>query len=231
MISWLFDLFAGIYLRIDKLKPLPSQELTEEVLVCCCGSANFFIYRQGKKLILIDCGFFLPVIRREFRALNLNPAQVSHIFLTHSDFDHRGGLKLFPQAEVYLSRQEEVMVNGTLARKYSFIKNRPIPHYRPLADGERIEIDGLKVTAIAAPGHTPGSMVYLFNDSLLFSGDAFALVNGKARPTGPYYNMDRQASEISLGKLASLPGIKQVFTAHWGYSGDYGKAMSSWRQA
>jgi len=30
--------------------------------------------------------------------------------LTHSDFDHAGGLSLFENAEIYLSRDEEQMI-------------------------------------------------------------------------------------------------------------------------
>ena len=42
--------------------------------------------------------------------IGIDQHQITHVFLTHSDFDHAGGLSLFENAEIYLSRDEEQMI-------------------------------------------------------------------------------------------------------------------------
>ncbi|MCA9855427.1 MAG: MBL fold metallo-hydrolase, partial [Dehalococcoidia bacterium] len=37
-------------------------------------------------------------------------------------------------------------------------------------DGDKVEVDGLQLTAITTPGHTPGSVSY-YSEGMLFSGD------------------------------------------------------------
>jgi len=61
-------------------------------------------------------GFFLLLVRPEFREkmtavrqitrMGFNASDVRHIVLTHLDFDHAGGLDDFPQAKVHLLARE-----------------------------------------------------------------------------------------------------------------------------
>jgi glyoxylase-like metal-dependent hydrolase (beta-lactamase superfamily II) len=40
------------------------------------------------------------------------PWRNPEMYLTHSDFDHAGGLALFANAEIYLSSDEQPMISG-----------------------------------------------------------------------------------------------------------------------
>jgi glyoxylase-like metal-dependent hydrolase (beta-lactamase superfamily II) len=61
-------------------------------------------------------GFFLTLVRPEFREqmtaarqvkrLGFDPADVRHILLSHLDFDHAGGLDDFPRATVHMMARE-----------------------------------------------------------------------------------------------------------------------------
>lgn len=95
-------------------------------LVCHC-----LLVETSDGLVLIDTGlglqdvfrpkdrlsaFFLALVRPEFRyemtafrqiqRLGYQPSDVTHIVLTHLDFDHAGGLDDFPQATVHLLERE-----------------------------------------------------------------------------------------------------------------------------
>jgi glyoxylase-like metal-dependent hydrolase (beta-lactamase superfamily II) len=90
---------------------------------------------------------------------------VSHVFLTHSDFDHVGGLAALPGAAVYLSTDEGQMVDGTTTRSFGLLRNSLYGReWTPCRDGEVVNAGSIKVVAIATPGHTPGSMSYLIED-------------------------------------------------------------------
>ena len=119
--------------------------------------------------------------------------------------------------------------------------NNPLPRpARLLQDGERVEVAGIEVHAIATPGHTPGSTSWLVEERHLFVGDALTLSFGKAHIMPAFINMNTPMHRESLHQLASrilapdgddpLRRVKCLFTAHSGYTVDIGKAMQHWKQ-
>ncbi len=47
-----------------------------------------------------------------FGSIDINPENIKHVFLTHADVDHAGGVdaegnNIFPNASVYLGKEEE----------------------------------------------------------------------------------------------------------------------------
>ena len=80
-----------------------------------------------------------------------------------------------------------------------------------VADGDDVEVAGLKLRAIATPGHTPGSVSY-YADGLLFSGDT--LFRGSIGRTDlPGGDFDREMQSIT-GELLSLPDDTVVLPGH-----------------
>lgn len=211
------------------LQLIPTGQITKNIFVIKTGSANLFIFKKGSDRIAIDSGFGVSVLKRELSSLGINPNEITSLFLTHSDFDHAGGLSVFQSAQIYLSFHEEPMITRKVARKCGVIYNKKIDSaYKMLKDNDRIAVGTIKVKAIETPGHTLGSMSYLIDDEILFVGDAFKLVDGKAYPNSPLYCMDTKQQEESIRKLARLKGVHSVFTAHGGYSNDFGYAMADW---
>jgi glyoxylase-like metal-dependent hydrolase (beta-lactamase superfamily II) len=155
---------------------------------------------------------------------------VAAVFLTHADSDHTGGLPVFANADVYLPSEEEQMINGRTARLFFFFKNELGRKHKPIGDGQTVEIDGVTVTAILTPGHTPGSTSYLVDGQYLFAGDNLSLKSGKAGVFSEMINMDSDVQRESLKKLARLEGIRYVFTAHHGYTDSFEKAFEDLRK-
>jgi glyoxylase-like metal-dependent hydrolase (beta-lactamase superfamily II) len=209
--------------------PIETARITPELFVVKALTVNFFVFRSGSATICFDTGFHLKTIRRELRKIDVDPQHVTHVFLTHTDIDHAGGLRLFSNARIYLSTDEEQMITHQRARLLRWIYNRRIKTgYHLLKDNETVEAGLLTIKAISTPGHTPGSMSYLLNDSLLFVGDTFRLIDKKVFPIGRIINMDTTLQIASIKKLARLQNVKMAFTGHSGYTTDFETSISDW---
>jgi hypothetical protein len=54
-----------------------------------------------------------------------------------------------------------------------------------------------------------------------------SLKNGKADLFNEFFNMDSETEKESIKKLAALQNIKYIFTAHYGFTDDAGKALGN----
>jgi glyoxylase-like metal-dependent hydrolase (beta-lactamase superfamily II)/protein-S-isoprenylcysteine O-methyltransferase Ste14 len=211
--------------------PIDTGQVTEHVYAVRVRDVNMFIYADGGHAIAIDAAYAGDVLFEELKRLPIAPKSVTHLFLTHADVDHAGGVDAFPNAQICLSRDEEQMVDGTTARLFGLYHcPRLARAYSLLDDGDAVTVGTIRVRAIATPGHTPGSMSFLVNDRVLFSGDALALRNGWVYTFYHLLNKDTAAQRESITKLASLKGIALLCTAHTGCSRDYARAMQHWRE-
>lgn len=197
-------------------------------------TVSMFLYKTDDLLICFDTGFNEGRIKKEFDRIGLDPGDVKYVFLTHSDADHTSGLNLFKNAEIYLSTDEEQMINKKTPRFLWFNYNPPINKaYKTLKDGDVIQAQETKITTISTPGHTPGSVSYLVNDSILFVGDALTLRKGKVRPLTrlqlrSLLSMDLTTQKESIKKLAKLGNISVMLTAHSGFTTDFEYAMDNY---
>jgi glyoxylase-like metal-dependent hydrolase (beta-lactamase superfamily II) len=202
---------------------------------------SMFVYATDEGLICFDSGLSKGAVKREFASLSLNPEFVTNVFLTHTDRDHVGGLNLFKNAELYLSVDEEQMIDKRTPRFLGFVHNASLQKpYRLLKDGDIVQAGEVKIKAIATPGHTPGSMSYLVNGSTLFTGDTVPLKEGKVRPFSKLRpsdmirlhslvaSMDTATQAESVRKLAKLQNVSLMATAHTGFTINFQYAMSDW---
>lgn len=104
---------------------------------------------------VVDPSEYYPV----YKALKKLNIHLTSIFCTHHHNDHIGGL------EEFLAAQPELNVYGhveELSRITGLTKG--------LSDGDRISVGVTKGEVIHTPGHTRGSVCFLFEDNL-FTGD------------------------------------------------------------
>jgi metallo-beta-lactamase class B len=131
-----------------------------------------YVVRTTAGLLMIDALFGDQVdtqLLPGFRALGLDPAQVKIVLVTHGHADHFGGAAYFQEkfgSKVYVSAADwMVMENPPPARGGRGPAGPPaaIPkHDADIVDGQKIVLGDLIVTPIAVPGHTPGSMAFIF---------------------------------------------------------------------
>ncbi len=227
----LLSLVLGkLYFEIKKMSSIETREVVRDVFAIQDGFVNLFLVKNGSTYIAIDAGRNLDHIQKELNLLHINPESVVAVFLTHSDVDHIAGLKLFKNARIYLSREEEQMITGQTAR-FLFMKNKLNYVHELVEDNQVFNVSGIKVKGILAPGHTPGSMCYLVNNTYLFTGDSMGIKNGKIIEFNKIFNMDTQTQEKSLKKLADLPGVEYLFTAHYGFTDEFQRAFGNWKKS
>ena len=195
--------------------PLPTGPVLPGVWAIRDAFVNLFVLSGDKGLVCVDAGWRLAAVKRGFQRLGFDPVQVKAVLLTHSDGDHVGGLSAFPEARVILGREERGLLEEQASRWLGLFHNRIAK--RPLewvSGGDQLDLGGLSLRVVAAPGHTPGSLCYLFEDRVLFAGDAVWRWGG-AR-TLPFFNMDLRGARSSLRKVLALAEGRTILTAHAG---------------
>lgn len=218
--------------------PSLTQWVTSQVAIVHDGMVNLFLYRKGDALIAIDSGYRPGVVRRALKRLRLDPAAVTHLFLTHSDFDHAGALSVFPNAKLYMGKEETSLAEQK-ERRMPIRYNNPLPRPATLvADGESLEVDGISVYAVSTPGHTTGSTSWLVEGRHLFVGDALTLSFKGAHIMPAFINMNTRRHRESIHLLAfrilassgtdPLRGTKFLYTAHSSYTMDVARALRKW---
>lgn len=213
----------------DKMTPMETQEIVEGVYSIKDSYVNLFLIKSGDKYIAIDAGNNLESVKQEMEKLNIDHQKVVAVFLTHSHADHVGALELFKNATIYISKEEEQMINRQTSR-FSIFKNKLNYDYELVEDNQIINISDLKIKGILTPGHTPGSMCYLINDKYLFTGDTMSLKSGNVDVFNDFFNMDTKTQRKSLKKLTGFPEVKYIFTAHYGFTDNYKKALKNWNE-
>jgi glyoxylase-like metal-dependent hydrolase (beta-lactamase superfamily II) len=197
-------------------------------------AVSMFVYTAAEPPICFDTGISEDDVKRGFDTLGFKPEHVKYVFLTHTDRDHVGGLNLFKNADVYLSIDEEQMIDRTTPRFLGFVHNPPLMKtYTLLKNGDIVQAGETKIEAVATPGHTPGSMSYVVNSSILFVGDTLTLRDGKVRHFSKRHlrdltHMDIATQTKSIKKLAQLKNISLMATAHTGFTTEFESAMSDW---
>lgn len=222
---------GGFYLKfkseIKNMHVVDTKELVHNIFSIKDSYVNMFLVKDGDNFVAIDAGGNIETIEKELKTLKINPVKVVAVLLTHTDGDHVAALKLFKNAAVYLSKNEEQIINGKTTRLMKSHNEIDVKTYNLLYDQQKIQIGNLSITGILTPGHTPGSMSYLINNKYLFVGDAFGLTNGKIDRPNSIFTDDMPTAIQSFHKIAHLPTVEYVFTAHTGYSNDYKNAVNT----
>jgi glyoxylase-like metal-dependent hydrolase (beta-lactamase superfamily II) len=130
---------------------------------------------------MIDAGYNYARLQEKMTWLDIDPASVKHILITHQDTDHVGALEtdseqLFKDATVYIGEIENRYLTGETRRKvihglYKLPMVKTNNKKVLLKDGQIFHIGDIKIECLLVPGHTWGHMVYLIDDEYLFTGD------------------------------------------------------------
>ena len=227
-------LMSFSYRGKEIFKPLNTGRIDERVSAVREWVANVFFYTKNGKTIMIDAGYNYERLAEKMSWLDIEPASIQHILLTHLDTDHVGAVErdsegLFRNAKLYLGEIENKYLTGEARRRVLF-GHYKIPmvktdnEKRLLKDGEVFSIEDIKVEVILVPGHTFGHLVYLIDDAYLFTGDTiwfgpdggYSFLNSLAED-----NELAKSSLVKLEKILKERGITpKIISGHTGWTDD-----------
>ncbi len=154
-----------------------------------------WMLHDGKKAVVVDPGDAAPVLQ----ALDEHRLQLDSILVTHHHADHVGG------------------VNKLRTRLLGPVwgpANERIPEpFKPLAEGDVVQVLGLQFEVWEVPGHTAGHIAYVQRGAhtapLLFCGDTLFSAG-----CGRLFEGTPAQMHQSLSRLAALPGDTRVCCTH-----------------
>ncbi|HIQ89547.1 TPA: MBL fold metallo-hydrolase [Candidatus Galligastranaerophilus faecipullorum] len=137
--------------------------------------ANTYIIfdKNSRDTALVEVSGDAQKIKQELDTLGAN---LKYILLTHGHFDHVFAVndlkKLYPQAKVFLNKEDEVLTENIAAQCSHFgIAGIEKPKIDDYADeNTTLSLGDIKIKVIHTPGHSKGSVCYLAGNDL-FSGD------------------------------------------------------------
>ena len=221
-------------------KPLNTGFIDERVSCIREYVANIYFYTKDGHTIMIDAGYNYDRLAEKMQWLKINPKEIKEILVTHQDTDHVGAIEkgsdeLFSDETIYIGKVENEYLEGHKHRKVFWglttlpqviIDNQKVL----IEDGEVFYIGNIKVEAILVPGHTWGHLVYLIDDSYLFTGDTiwfgadggYAFLNTLAE--------DRKLQCQSLQRLKEILEKRnlqlKIITGHTGWIDDFAFAFA-----
>lgn len=188
--------------------------------VCNSLQENCYVVSDDSgDAVVIDCGALYDAERRAITTyIDQQHLHVCHVLCTHAHFDHCFGLATLchhcgvkpslplldePFADI---DSQMLLMLGT---HYNDEQAPVGTYYR---DGDIFRFGNHQLTAIATPGHSPGSCcLYCADEKVLFTGDTlFRMSIGRTDLNGGNWT-DMQHS---LATLAAMPADTKVLPGH-----------------
>ena len=191
---------------------------------------NIWLYSANGTVIAFDSGHLdYPYIDREVSKLGIDRHDVRHLFLTHADNDHAGGVdmngrSIFPDAKVYIGKEEKNAVDNKeirFGKGFLGLKTGvKLPDgVTELGHNETIMINDIRVESFFTPGHTRGHTCYIINNEILITGDCIAINSQGGFSFFDFFTQDTVLNKKSVKRLQEHirgKAVKLVCTGHSG---------------
>ncbi len=196
-------------------EPLVSELMVRGIVVGVFAENCWIIgSRKTREGIVIDPGDQPEDIMALAKDMGLN---IKLIVNSHAHLDHIlgvRGVKEATGAKFLLHPQELEIARGAAGAASGLLGQTVEPPPEPdalLADGDEVEVAGVKLKVIHTPGHTPGSLSF-YTEGMLFSGDTLfrGSIGRTDLPGGDY----AQEMASIVDRLLELPDDTVVLPGH-----------------
>ena len=162
------------------------------------------------------------------KKVGLDPRKVKYVILSHAHGDHDGGAKILqdaiPDVRVIYGAEDWESVDKSENRAGGKPKHDLVG-----ADGMKVSVGDASVQIVTMPGHTPGTLSYLFEVKDNGKPLRVAYVGGTAIPfngTAALYDT-YLASSRKMGKAAADYGATVLLSNHSEFDDAYFKAHTA----
>jgi len=181
-------------------------------------------------IIVIDTNFswaIEPEIVEGFTKLGLNPRDIKYVIISHAHGDHDQGAALLQSRYGAKVVMGAVDWDATLQRPATAAGGVPKRDISVGLDGMKLTLGETTVDIVATPGHTPGTLSYVFpvqdqgkTVTVAYSGGT---LTGAFGTNGAKWD-EYVASQKKIGKAAADAGASVILSNHSEYDGAYTKA-------
>ena len=150
--------------------PVPPKHLVGNIYYVGAIGVSSFLITTPEGHILLDTGFddTVPIIQHSVEQIGFHVADIKLIISSHAHIDHVGGhalMKKLTGAQVVASAADaRTLASGGADDFLQWPKDTilfaPVQADRIVADGERVTLGGVTLTAHLTPGHTRGATTW-----------------------------------------------------------------------
>jgi len=134
------------------------------------GSVGTTVYviQTSEGLILLDAGYpdqVESVLLAGMKKLDLDPARVRYVLITHGHSDHFGAAKYFQdtyKSKVLMSAADWELLTAPDAGKGKGPAVATPTRDQAITSGQPIILGDTTILPLAVPGHTPGAVAFVF---------------------------------------------------------------------
>ncbi len=172
-------------------------------------ASNTYLLESGGECIVIDPAAPIP---------DIFDKKVKYIILTHAHFDHMLDIDEWAvkcDAVVLVGEADMAALSDSTLNCYKLLTGQDKGFFgkaTPVKDGDIFSFGDENIRFISTPGHTPGSVAVLIEDSL-FVGDTIFAGGGYGKccfPGGSFPEIKK-----SISKLLELDGNITVYPGHY----------------
>jgi len=175
--------------------------------------ANCYFLISERHAWVVDPSRSASAILNEAERLKL---QIEGILLTHGHFDHTTSVDtlrdIHPCPLMIHEKDASMLTDGRINAFYDLYGSECV--HRPadflFRDGQFLTLGNETVRVIHTPGHTPGSVCFLCNHTLLTGDTLFADTVGRCDLWGG----DEEQLRASLKMLRTLPPTLEILPGH-----------------
>lgn len=177
------------------------------------SKGNATVVDCGKSRFLVDCGFSIRETERRLQRLELTPADISAVLVTHEHTDHLRGV--LPLAKKY--NIQVVMTAGT-----SKVLKSPHASLTLIDSHSPFECDGVMITPVSVPHDAREPVQYIFSSHGLRLGVLTDIGSITSHVVDEYSGCDGLLLECNHDLQMLLSGtypqaLKQRISSPWGH--------------